>query len=268
MNQDGSIDSRQWTLVANDSAPRWAITRAKTDPPDGWAPKPGIAKLGFEPPLQPSPARHLGQFLAYAPIDSDTYDEKQKMATLNEVFGGAQGTFNWRGKKYGYALTLALPCFPLSGDNSNPVVAHSANLQSLDHGRSPVTEGLPTFTPSTTPPPAIAAARNARNSRLRHQRRIKTQDVTRSANARPPGRRAGPVMTASKSLTAPATLSPNIATAKGPPSARMSHRRGRTSRAFVSSAKPQPSDHRSDSVTGALLDTGPPGELPATTLVH
>ena len=119
-----------------------------------------------------------------------------------------------------------------SGDNNNPVVAHSANPQSLNHRSGSVTEAWPAFTPSTTLPPTIAAARHSRNSRLRHQRQIKTQDVARSAKARPPGRRAGPVVTASKSSTAPATLPPNIAPAKDPPSAHMSHRRGSTTQVF------------------------------------
>ena len=155
-----------------------------------------------------------------------------------------------------------------SGDNSNPVVAHSAKPQSVDHGSGLVAKALPAFTPSTTPRPTSAAATDARNSRLRHQRQVRTQYVTRSANARPPDRRAGPVMTASKSSTAPATFSRKSAAAKGPPSAHMSHRRGSRTRVFASSAKQQPSDHRGGPATAALLPTGAPGELPPTTIVQ
>ncbi len=155
-----------------------------------------------------------------------------------------------------------------SGDNSNPVVAHSANPQSLDHGSGLVAEAVPAFTPSTTLPPTIAAATDARNSRLRHQRQSKTQALKRSAKTRPPDRRAGPAVAASKSSTAPAALPPNIAVAKDPPSVRMSHKRGSTTQVFASSTKPQSSEHRSGPVTANLAETAPPGELPATTIVH
>jgi len=155
-----------------------------------------------------------------------------------------------------------------SGDNSNPVVAHSAKPQSVDHGSSLVAKALPAFTPSTILPPTIAAATDARSSRPRHLRQVRTRHVTRSANARPPDRRAGPVMMASKSSTAPATLSPKTAAAKGPPSAHLSHRRGSITRVLASSAKPQPSDHLNAPVAAALLFTGAPRELPATTIVH
>jgi len=154
-----------------------------------------------------------------------------------------------------------------SGDNRNPVAAHSAGPQSLDHGSGPVTETLPAFATSPTLPPT-AAATDARNSHLRHQRETSARDDAHSATARHPDRRAGPVMTVSKSSTAPATLSPSVATTKGPPSARMSHVRVSTSRVLVSSAKPQPLDHRSGSVAAASPDTASPGELPTTTIVH
>ena len=113
MTKDGTIESRQWTLVAHDSAPRWALVRAKNQPRDGWAPKPGIAKLDFKPPLQPALAKGANQFLAYAPADVENYEDGQLAVTLNEVFGGEQGKFQWRGKTYGYALTKELPCYPL-----------------------------------------------------------------------------------------------------------------------------------------------------------
>jgi hypothetical protein len=113
MKKDGTIESREWTLIARDSAPRWALVRAQNQPRDGWAPRPGIAKLNFKPPLEPALAKGFSQFLAYAPIDTENYEDGQTATTLNEVFGGAQGKFQWRGRTYGYALTRELPCYPL-----------------------------------------------------------------------------------------------------------------------------------------------------------
>jgi len=109
----GSIESRQWTLVANGAELRWAFVRAKDGAPDGWAPKPGIAKLDFQPPLKPVLAAASSLFLAYAPLESQSLEDSQKSATLKQVFGAAQGGFTWRGRKYSYTLTSGLPCFPL-----------------------------------------------------------------------------------------------------------------------------------------------------------
>jgi hypothetical protein len=110
---DGAIESRQWTLIANGSAPRWAFVRPKDGPPDGWAPKPGIAKLDFQPPLDSALTAGSSHFLAYAPVESHSLEDSQKSATVREVFGAAQGDFTWRGRKYSYTLTSELPCFPV-----------------------------------------------------------------------------------------------------------------------------------------------------------
>lgn len=111
-SNNGSIESRQWTLVANGSAPRWAFVRTKDSPSDGWMPKPGIAKLNFQPPVEPALTPGSSRFLAYAPLESSTLDDSQKSATLREVFGASQGNFTWRGRKFSYTLTPDLPCFP------------------------------------------------------------------------------------------------------------------------------------------------------------
>ncbi len=108
----GSVESRQWTLIANGSARRWVFVRPVDGPPDGWAPKPGLDKLNFQPSLEPALTAGSSVFLAYAPIESQTLDDSQKSATEREVFGPAQGNFTWRGRKYSYTLTPELPCFP------------------------------------------------------------------------------------------------------------------------------------------------------------
>ena len=112
IGNDGTIESRQWTLIAHDSAPRWAVVGGKDNTSGGWAPKPGIGKLNFNPPIQPALTKESSQFLAYAPVDVKKYDDLQTMTSLSEVFGAPQGRFQWRGKTYGYALTKRLPCYP------------------------------------------------------------------------------------------------------------------------------------------------------------
>jgi hypothetical protein len=108
----GTIESRQWTLIANGSAQRWVFVRVTDGAPDGWAPKPGIDKLNFQPPLEPAIAATPDLFLAYAPVDGQTPADSRQSATARSVFGPAQGDFTWHGRKYSYTLSSELPCFP------------------------------------------------------------------------------------------------------------------------------------------------------------
>ena len=79
---------------------------------EGWAPKPGLDKLNFQPPLESSLTAGSSHFLAYAPAQSGDVAESQKSATIRDLFGAAQGEFTWRGRKYSYTVTPELPCFP------------------------------------------------------------------------------------------------------------------------------------------------------------
>jgi hypothetical protein len=106
-----AIESRRWTLVSDGSSPRWAFVRTNAGPSDGWAPKPGLDKLNFQPPIETFLAGGSSEFIAYAPIDSQTVDDGQKSAAAREVFGAPQGQFNWRGRAYSYTVTPQLPCF-------------------------------------------------------------------------------------------------------------------------------------------------------------
>ncbi len=108
----GTVESRQWTLIGNGSAHRWVFVRAPDASADGWAPKPGLDKLDFQPPLEPALTPGSSHFLAYAPIHSENLAESDRSAVTREVFGPAQGEFTWRGRKYSYRLTPGLPCFP------------------------------------------------------------------------------------------------------------------------------------------------------------
>ena len=49
--KDGLIESRQWKISENSGGTAWMFVRTKEAPKDGWQPKPGIAKLLFNPPL-------------------------------------------------------------------------------------------------------------------------------------------------------------------------------------------------------------------------
>jgi hypothetical protein len=108
----GAVESRQWTLLANGSVLQWSFVRVPDGSPEGWAPKPGLDKLNFQPPLEPVLTAGSNHFLAYAPIESNSPEDSRKSATARAVFGPSQGNFTWRGRKYSYTLTPELPCFP------------------------------------------------------------------------------------------------------------------------------------------------------------
>jgi hypothetical protein len=111
---NGIVESRQWKIVANGSAAGWTVVRVQGGSTDAWGPKPGIDKLGFQPPIEPALGASAGSslFLAYAPTDSTSVDDYRKSAAVKDDFGPAQGQFVWRGKRYSYTLTRVLPCFP------------------------------------------------------------------------------------------------------------------------------------------------------------
>ena len=109
-SNQSQVDSRQWTLISNGSDRHWIFVRTADGAPGGWAPKPGIDKLDFQPPLEPALTTRSSMFLAYARVDDPT--ESQRFAAMRDSFGVAQGTFTWRGHKYAYTLAPDLPCFP------------------------------------------------------------------------------------------------------------------------------------------------------------
>lgn len=108
----GAVESRQWTLIGNGSEHRWVFVKAPDASAGGWAPKPGLDKLDFQPPVGPALASGSSHFLAYAPAQSQSLAESEKSDTIRGVFGAPQGEFTWRGRKYSYTLTPELPCFP------------------------------------------------------------------------------------------------------------------------------------------------------------
>jgi hypothetical protein len=110
-DHSGVIESRQWMLVPGDTAPRWEMITEKGADAKGWAPKPNLAHLGFNPPLKSLLEKDEPQFLAYAPFEVKTVADSRKMNTVRQAFGPAVGTFQWRGQRYGFALVKQLPCF-------------------------------------------------------------------------------------------------------------------------------------------------------------
>lgn len=110
-DHNGVIESREWKLVPGKTAPRWEMITEPGADPYGWAPKPNISRLGFDPPLASLLHDAEPQFIAYAPFTVRTVADSRKMNMVREAFGPAVGTFKWRGRRYGFAMVKQLPCF-------------------------------------------------------------------------------------------------------------------------------------------------------------
>ncbi len=109
--KDGLIESRQWKISENSGGTAWIIVRTREAPKDGWLPKPGIAKLLFNPPLYQMLEPDKPKYLAYAPADVVNVSDSEQFDSMTGAFGSGVGTFTWHGRPYSYVLVKELPCF-------------------------------------------------------------------------------------------------------------------------------------------------------------
>jgi hypothetical protein len=109
--KDGLIESRQWKISENSGGTVWMIVRTREAPKDGWQPKPGIAKLLFNPPLYQMLEPDKPKYLAYAPADVVNVSDSEQFDSMTGAFGSGVGTFTWHGRPYSYVLVKELPCF-------------------------------------------------------------------------------------------------------------------------------------------------------------
>jgi hypothetical protein len=110
-NKDGLIESRQWKVSENAGGPTWMIVHGTDAPDDAWQPKPGIARLLFNPPLYQMLKPDEPQYLAYAPADVVNVSDSEQFDSMTGAFGAGIGTFKWHDRSYSYVLVKELPCF-------------------------------------------------------------------------------------------------------------------------------------------------------------
>ena len=96
-----SLDDAQWTPIT-----------VKGDADGGWRPAVNFLQLNFSPPLTIAIPNSDINYLAYAPAQSVSAAEADRLANLTANFSATKGTFNWSGRNYRYAVTRTLPCFP------------------------------------------------------------------------------------------------------------------------------------------------------------
>jgi hypothetical protein len=112
-NKDGAIESRQWKIAETSGDPTWIVVRTQSQntSADAWQPKPGIAKLLFNPPLYQMLKPDEPQYLAYAPSDVVNVSDSEQFDSMTGAFGSGVGTFKWHERSYSYVLVKELPCF-------------------------------------------------------------------------------------------------------------------------------------------------------------
>jgi len=108
----GAPEYRELGLVDSLDDAQWAPITDKGDADGGWRPAVNFLQMNFSPPLTGAIPEADSNYLAYAPAQSNSSAEADRLTILTANFGTTLGTFNWSGRDYHYAVTRTLPCFP------------------------------------------------------------------------------------------------------------------------------------------------------------
>jgi membrane protein implicated in regulation of membrane protease activity len=111
---NGAIEIRQWKVGGDPDKPEWEVIADATGAPEGWRHEADIAQLNFSPPLETSLVKSKAHFLIFAPAQANDTVENEQLVSFIGFFGPADGTFEWRGRMYNYAVAKRLPCFPMT----------------------------------------------------------------------------------------------------------------------------------------------------------
>lgn len=108
----GAPEYRELGLADSLDDAQWVPIMEKNEADGGWHPAVNFLQMNFSPPLVGAIPDTDSNYLAYAPAQSISAAEADRLTTLTTNFGTAVGTFNWSGRDYHYAVTRTLPCFP------------------------------------------------------------------------------------------------------------------------------------------------------------
>lgn len=114
----GAPEYRQLALIDSSDDSQWAPIAENGDPAGGWHPAVNFLQMKFSPPLTGAIPESDSNFLAYAPAQSISEDDADRLTSLTTNFGKTVGTFSWSGRDYHYAVTRTLPCFPPPAERS------------------------------------------------------------------------------------------------------------------------------------------------------
>ncbi|MGH7948475.1 MAG: hypothetical protein ACREQF_04555 [Candidatus Binataceae bacterium] len=109
---DGVAEYRGLEIASISEEIQWkSILEMDTDG-NGWRPAANYLQMNFKPPLTEILSKDEMNFLAYAPAESKSPEERYRLAALINNFGGALGSFNSYGRVYAYSVVHSLPCYP------------------------------------------------------------------------------------------------------------------------------------------------------------
>jgi hypothetical protein len=106
----GAPEYRELQLRGALDRPQWTVLADKDTNAQGWRPAVNFLHMNFTPPLGALPEAG-SDYLAYALTESGPSAD-DRVAAMTSNFGKAEGTFDWNGQRYQYALGQRLPCFP------------------------------------------------------------------------------------------------------------------------------------------------------------
>jgi len=109
---DGSASFRQWEAGLVKGEQRWTVMRTAASDDAAWQREAGIGWLNFTPGLQTAVRSTKSRYLISAPADPANQFEADQLLSLTLVFGPREGIYDWRGKRYEYAVSKKLPCLP------------------------------------------------------------------------------------------------------------------------------------------------------------
>jgi len=110
---NGALEIRQYSVRGSSDKPQWTVIPATDSAPDGWKAL-EMSQADFSPPLETSLTTEKGfHYLIFAPAQADNTYENEQLVSFIGFFGPADGTFEWGGRTYNYAVAKKLPCFPL-----------------------------------------------------------------------------------------------------------------------------------------------------------
>jgi hypothetical protein len=108
------IEIRQWGLTGTSATPTWSVVTGKNAATNGWRPNAEIYQMQFSPPLPTTLAAAKARYLIFAPAEADDSAENEQVISFISFFGPADGTFQWNGRTYNYAVAQKLPCFSIA----------------------------------------------------------------------------------------------------------------------------------------------------------
>ena len=113
-DSNGAFEIRQYGVRGSSDNPQWTVFPGKDSAADGWKTF-EMSQATFSPPLETALGAEKGaHYLIFAAAQANDSTENEQVVSFIGFFGPADGTFEWGGRSYNYAVAKKLPCFPVA----------------------------------------------------------------------------------------------------------------------------------------------------------